>query len=59
MRQVDALKTATPPIPDAFIVYDDTQRVYRVQVGSFSSQARAEEFAKDMVARGFDAIIAR
>ena len=37
----------------------ETSGLYRVQVGAFSSQANAERLAKELKAKGYNAIIKR
>ena len=44
-------------IADAFIAYDQTAGVYRVQVGSFSTRSRADDFAAEMRARGYQTFV--
>lgn len=57
--QAEALKKGNPPVPDAWVLFDDTAGVYRVQAGAFSSEARAREFVAQLVAQGYDAFIAQ
>ncbi len=53
----DALKTGTPPIPDAWVSYDQSSREYRVQVGAFSEAERANQLAQELRQRNYHAFV--
>lgn len=57
--QAEALKKGNPPVPDAWVLYDQAAGVYRVQAGAFSSEQRAREFVSQLAAQGYDAYIAQ
>lgn len=57
--EMTAVKSADPPITDAFVTFDSGNSVFRVQVGSFRSLDGAKEMADHMKKQGFDAIVAQ
>lgn len=58
VRVADALKSESPPVPDAWVLFDNGSGQYRVQAGAFSTRQRAEDFVEQLVAMGYDAYIA-
>lgn len=53
----EQLKEGTPPIEDAWVLFDEKSGEYRVQVGAFSNAARASELAQQLRSRNLDAFI--
>jgi len=55
----ERLRTGSPPIPDAWVLFDQESGEYRVQAGAFSSRERADELVRGLRARSFDAFVAQ
>lgn len=53
----ERLKKGTPPIEDAWVLFDQQTGEYRVQVGAFSSAARATDLARQLQEQNFDAFV--
>lgn len=58
-KVADALKAENPPVPDAWVLFDNSSGQYRVQAGAFSNRQRAQDFVDQLVAMGYDAYIAQ
>lgn len=57
LELAERLKNETPPIHDAWVLFDQSAGEYRVQAGAFSSSARAEELVQKLRTRNLDAFL--